>query len=376
MRRLIQSIPTFLGVTILVFSIMSIVPGGFVTLLFFGNPDVTLEDRELLEDKLGLNDPLPVQYLRWLLGDDWLVAERAAPFARLANTWMAVLSDDAVQLVYTDEKFIDERYGNSRGIIRGDFGKSFRTNRSALASVVELIPASLELGVASLLVGLLSGIPIGIVAAILKGAFFDNASRVMAVFLNAIPNFWLGLMLLLIFSYQLGVFPTGDRYDIQARAQAIMEAGGDASQVDIPPIWERIEYLILPVIVLSASGLANNSRLMRTTTLDTVNQDYVRTAIAKGLPMRVVWLKHAVRNSLIPIAVGLGPALLFIWGGAVVTEAIFSWPGLGRRFITSLNERDWPIVLTIVVFSTIATILGYILSDVFVAAVDPRVRFE
>lgn len=373
-RRLIQSIPTFIGITILVFIIMSLVPGGFVELLYFGDPDVTPEDKERLEDALGLNDPLPVQYIRWMLGDDWQVAERRAPFARYPFVWMNLLSEEAIDQFYGNS--VDDIRGNAQGILRGDFGSSFKTNRDALGSVMHFLPATIELGIASLLFGLVTGIPVGIIAAIRKGGWFDNLSRVLAVFLNAIPNFWLGLIFLYIFAYQLALLPTGDRYDIQTRAAAILDAEGDASQIPIPPIWTRLEYLILPVIVLGAAGLAGNSRLMRSTMLDTVHQDYIRTARSKGLPMRVVWFKHGLRNALIPIAVGLGPAIAFIWGGAPVTEAIFTWPGIGRMAIIALGQRDYPIVLTVVVLSSIATVVGFLLSDIFVATLDPRVRFD
>ncbi len=373
-RRLIQAIPTFFGITILVFIIMSLVPGGFVELLYFGNPDVTPEDKERLEDALGLNDPLPIQYLRWLIGDDWTVAERRAPFARLPNAWMNVLSDEAVNQHYQDS--VDDVKGNAHGILRGDFGRSFHTNRDALKTVLNFLPASIELGVASLLFGLIAGIPVGIIAAVRKGGLFDSFSRVLAVFLNAIPNFWLGLIFLYLFAFQLGILPTGDRYDIQQRAQSILDAKGDASQISIPPIWTRLKYLVLPVIVLGASGLAGSSRLMRSTMLDTVHQDYIRTARSKGLPLRVVWFKHGVRNALIPIAVGLGPAISFIWSGAPVTEAVFTWPGVGRMSIIALGQRDYPIVMTVVVLVSIATVVGYLLSDIFVAALDPRVRFD
>ena len=240
LRRILQAIPTFFGITILVFIIMSLVPGGFVELLYFGNPDVTPEDKERLEDALGLNDPLPLQYIRWLLGDDWQVAERRAPFARLPNAWMNVLSDEAVNRLYEDS--VDDVKGNAHGILRGDFGRSFHTNRDALKSVLNFLPASIELGAASLLFGLVAGIPVGIIAAIRKGGIFDNVSRVFAVFLNAIPNFWLGLIFLYFFAFQLGILPTGDRYDIQQRAQSILQAGGDPSEIPIPPIWTRLEY--------------------------------------------------------------------------------------------------------------------------------------
>lgn len=373
-RRLIQAIPTFFGITILVFIIMSFVPGGFVELLYFGDPDVTPEDKERLEDALGLNDPLPLQYIRWVIGDDWQVAERRAPFARQAFPWLHLLNDATIQRVYGDA--VDEIPGEAKGILRGDFGRSFKTNRDALKSVLDLLPATLELGVASLLFGLVTGIPVGIIAAIRKNGWFDNASRVLAVFLNAVPNFWLGLILLYFFAYSLGILPTGDRYDIAGRAEAILQAGGDSSNIPIPPIWTRLENLLLPVIILGAAGLAGNSRLMRSTMLDTIHQDYIRTARAKGLPLRVIWFKHGVRNALIPIAVGLGPGIAFIWAGAAVTEAVFTWPGIGRLSIIALGQRDFPIVLTVVVLSSIATIVGFLLSDVFVALLDPRVRFD
>ncbi|MCY3836319.1 MAG: ABC transporter permease [Anaerolineaceae bacterium] len=373
-RRLIQAIPNFFGITILVFIIMSLVPGGFVELLYFGDPDVTPEDKERLEDALGLNDPLPLQYLRWLIGDDWQVVERRAPFARQSFPWLQLLNDGTIQRMYADA--VDEIHGNAKGILRGDFGRSFKTNRDAFKSVVDLLPATLELGVASLLFGLVTGIPVGIIAAIYKNGWFDNSSRVLAVFLNSIPNFWLGLIFLYVFAFSLGLLPTGDRYDIGERAEAILRAGGDSSHIPIPPIWTRLEYLLLPVIVLGAAGLAGNSRLMRSTMLDTIHQDYIRTARAKGLPLRVIWFKHGVRNALIPIAVGLGPGIAFIWGGAPVTEAVFTWPGIGRLSIIALGQRDFPIVLTVMVLSAIATIVGFLLSDIFVAMLDPRVRFD
>ncbi|MCY4008226.1 MAG: ABC transporter permease [Anaerolineaceae bacterium] len=373
-RRLIQAIPNFFGITILVFIIMSLVPGGFVELLYFGDPDVTPEDKERLEDALGLNDPLPLQYLRWLIGDDWQVVERRAPFARESFPWLQLLNDGVIQRAY--DGAVDEIHGNAKGILRGDFGRSFKTNRDALKLVVDLLPATLELGVASLLFGLVTGIPVGIIAAIYKNGWFDNSSRVLAVFLNSIPNFWLGLIFLYVFAFSLGLLPTGDRYDIGERAEAILQAGGDSSHIPIPPIWTRLEYLLLPVIVLGAAGLAGNSRLMRSTMLDTIHQDYIRTARAKGLPLRVIWFKHGVRNALIPIAVGLGPGIAFIWGGAPVTEAVFTWPGIGRLSIIALGQRDFPIVLTVMVLSAIATIVGFLLSDIFVAMLDPRVRFD
>lgn len=337
-RRLIQAIPTFFGITLLSYLIMTAAPGDPVSLLTF-DPTIKQEEVQRLAARLGTNDPWPVQYLRWLIGDDW----------------MEVFRED---LRGRPEIGLDRvRYG----ILRGDFGNSFFLKMPALQLIAERLPATLELGVAVLVVSLTLGIPIGILAAVWHGGVFDNATRILAVIGNAVPNFWLGLILILIFGAWLGVLPMGGR--------CAQTRGG------CPPVYQRLEYLVMPVTVLSLGGIAGYSRYMRASMLEQINSDYIRTAKAKGLPANLVWFKHGARNALIPIATFLGPALVGVLGGAVVTEQIFTWPGLGLLLITSITRQDYPIIMASVVIASVLTIVGYILSDVLYAVVDPRIRF-
>jgi len=351
-RRLIQAIPTLFGITILSYLLMTAAPGGPVAALTF-DPRMSPQDRERVAARLGVNDPLPVQYLRWLAGDDWM-------------RWDA--DGDGI----ADHNFIvpldangdgePEPPGTNRGILRGDFGRSFYARRPVLDVITERIPATLELGLTSLFFGLIVGVPIGVLAAVRRGTVFDNVTRVMAVLFNAVPIFWLGLILILIFGSWLKVLPMG------SRCPSTLTGG-------CPPIYERLNYLLLPTLVLATGGIAGYSRYMRASMLDVIGQDYIRTAKAKGLAMRRVWFTHAARNALIPLATFLGPAITGLLSGAAITETIFSWPGLGRLAVASVVQQDYPVVMSVVIITSIATILGYILSDIFYALIDPRIRF-
>lgn len=354
LRRLIQAIPTFFGITILSYLLMTAAPGGPVAALTFG-PQTRPQDRERLAAQLGVNDPIPVQYLRWLLGDDWM-------------RWDAdgdAISDHAFLLpLDADGDGEPEQPGQSKGILRGDFGRSFSPGRRHVIDIIgERVAATFELGAAALILGLTIGVPVGIFAAVRRGGAFDNVTRVLAVIFTAIPVFWLGLILILIFGSWLHLLPMGSRCSPLA-------IGG------CPPIWARIEYLILPTFVLATGTIAVYSRYMRASMLDVMHQDYVRTAQSKGLSARTVWFKHSARNALIPLATFLGPAVLGLLSGAAVTETIFSWPGLGRFAVTAVTAQDYPVVMTVVIISAVATICGYILSDVLYAVIDPRIRFD
>jgi peptide/nickel transport system permease protein len=352
LRRLLQAIPTFFGITIISYLIMWLAPGGPAAVLTF-NPRMTPQQRQAFADRLGVNDPLPLQYLRWLVGDDWM-------------RW------DADGDGNTDHVFlIAEKDGNGdllppgthKGILRGDFGDSFFQSRPVFSVITERIPATFELGIAALLLSALIGVPIGILAAVGRGGVFDNATRVMSVFFNAVPAFWLGLILILIFGSTLGILPMG------SRCPPTLSGG-------CPPLYARLRFLILPTVVLAAAPIASYSRFMRASMLEVVGKDYVRTAQAKGLSPRAVWLKHGARNALIPMATILGPAITGVLGGAVVVEQIFSWPGLGRLAVESVINQDYPVVMATVILTSVATILGFILTDILYAFIDPRIRFS
>ena len=214
-----------------------------------------------------------------------------------------------------------------------------------------------------LVIGATLGIIVGILAAVNHRGLFDKVSRVGAVMLNSFPNFWLGLMLILFFGISLQILP------IAGRCRTTLDPS-------CPPISERLEYFIMPTLVLAAGAVANYSRYMRAQMLDVVNQDYLRTARSKGLQKRTVWLRHGMRNAFIPIATFLGPSITFLLSGAAVIETVFAWPGVGRLAVNAIGQRDHPIVMIVVVYAIIANIFGYLLSDILYAAIDPRIRFD
>ncbi|MGJ3240536.1 MAG: ABC transporter permease [Anaerolineae bacterium] len=344
-RRLIQSIPTLLGVTILSYLLLAAAPGDPVRIMTFGDPNMTPQQRDALSARYGLDDPWYVQYLVWMTGNDWM-------WWKYDTGWYDGEFTEAVE---------------RQGMLRGDFGNSIPKRRPVYDLIAERLPATIELGIATFIVSLVVGIPIGIGAAVWQGKLFDNFSRVLAVLGQAVPDFWLGLLFVLIFGVSLGIpWARGDRCDLSTVRR------GTCSDI---PITERLEYLLLPTLVLSFGGVAGYSRFMRTSMLDTINSDYIRTARAKGLKDRDVWVKHGARNALIPIATFLGPAVVSILGGAVVIEQIFSWPGLGRLFLEAISQRDYPIVMASVVIGAVLTVIAYIISDVLYALFDPRIRF-
>jgi peptide/nickel transport system permease protein len=365
LRRLIQAIPTFFGITILSYLLMASA-GNPVDSLAFG-PKVTPAQKQRLAAILGVNDPLPLQYLRWLAGDDWLRWD-ADGDGNADHSFILPLEANGKPLPP----------GTRRGILRGDFGTSFTATRPAINVIMERVPATLELGLSALFFSLIIGVPIGILAAVRRGGTFDNFTRVMAVIFNAVPIFWLGLILILIFGVWLPNAFNANGWKADKKPLLPMGSQCDSRILTggCPPIYLRLEYLLLPTFVLATGGIAGYSRYMRASMLDVIGQDYIRTAKAKGLSSRVVWFKHGARNAMIPLATFLGPAVTGLLGGAAITETIFSWPGLGRLGVTSVLTFDYPVVMTVVIISSIATILGFVLSDILYALIDPRIRFS
>jgi peptide/nickel transport system permease protein len=351
-RRLLQAIPTLFGVSVLSFMIISAVPGGPLEALTL-EPNMTPRKIELKRAQLGLDDPWPVQYLRWLIGDDWRLFDTNGD-GKLETT--CTTNDKGVQTCAPDE------YGTRKGILRGDWGYSYRSRRNVLSLIIERIPATLELSVVSLLIGIPIGVAIGILAAINRGGWFDSGTRIFAVVLNAVPTFFLALILLLLFGATLKILPMGGRCNPVA--------------LQCPPIWGRLEYLILPALILATGSIAGYSRFMRASMLDVINQDYVRTAKSKGLQNRSVYFIHAARNAMIPLATFLGPTIVGVVAGAFFTETIFSWPGLGRLGTEAVFSKDYPLLLAFLMIGAIETILGFLLSDILYAFIDPRIRLR
>jgi len=353
-RRTIQSIPTLFGITILAFLLMTATPGGPAGIAAFSGGGIQggTDFRERLEARLGLNDPIYVQYLRWLLGDDWM---------RWDTDGDGISDENFLIDLDADGDGISDPPGDRKGVLRGDFGRA-QNGRDVLDILVERLPPTLELSVAALALGITLGIFVGILAAIQRGGIFDNFSRIFAVIINAVPNFWLGLLLLYYLGFQAGWFPISGRCGITLEDSC-------------PPIWERLEYMVLPVIILSAGLVAGYSRFMRASMLDVINQDYIRTARSKGLSTRRIWLRHGMRNALIPIATFVGPALTSLLGGAIITEQIFNYPGVGLEVFKAIGMRDYNVVMAVTIYGALATILGFLISDILYGLIDPRIRY-
>ena len=311
-RRLIQAVPTFFGVLVLTFLLSRLSPSDPVQLMLAGNTEVTSEDREGLRRALGLDQPLPVQFVVWIL-----------QLARL------------------------------------DFGQSIYYHRPALDLILERIPNSLQISLAALFVTVAVGVPLGVVAALRRGRVEDHFIRIFSVGGHAIPQFWLGLIFVLTLAVQLRWFPIGS-----------MNAVG----VDCGLCWDRFWHLLGPVLVISIAGIANLPRILRTEVLEVISQDYVRTARSKGLREPIVVAVHVLRNALIPVVTSFGTILLVFFSGSLIIERVFNWPGLGRLTFEAAVSKDYPVVQASVVISSLLLILSYLLRDIAYAWVDPRIK--
>ncbi len=334
-RRLLQGIPTFFGITVIAFLIMMSAPGDPITLITF-SPRRDPASIEAMKRQLGLDQPLMTQYVYWLVGNDWAK-------------------------VGTDDDGADV-YGTRRGLLRGDLGQSIKYKQPVTKLISERIPATLQLTFTSLVIGYGLGILLGVLAAVYHKTWIDEAIRIMTVVGNAVPAFWLGLILIIVFSTKLDLLPAGGMRDITSRG--------------VPSVGEVVSHMLMPVLVLSLGTIAFVSRFMRTELLEVLTQDYIRTARSKGLRDNLVWWKHAARNALIPVATFVGPALGTLLSGAVIIEQVFDWPGMGRLIVNGVFQRDYPLVMGSVVVASLLFIVGVILSDVFYGLLDPRIRFR
>jgi peptide/nickel transport system permease protein len=311
-RRVVQAIPTFFGITVLAFTVLRLAPGDPVLLLVGNTTNMRPEDLAAVRSAYGLDQPIPFQYLSWL--------------------------------------------GH---LLTGDFGRSFLYKRPVIEMIQASLPNTLLLAGISLVMIVAIGVPLGVLAARYRGSWLDQIIRVVGVAGHAIPAFWFGLLFILILSVQFRLFPVG----------GMLTVGKDA--LDIP---DRLAHLVGPVLTLSLAGIANYSRYMRTETLEVLGQDYVRTARAKGLQENLVLFVHALRNALLPLVTALGTQVAFLVSGAVVIEQVFAWPGMGRMTYEAARSKDYPIVMATVVLASLTLLVSYILRDVAYGIVDPRIR--
>lgn len=335
-RRGLQSLALMWIATIIGFTIYQLAPGGPLQFME-SNPGRSQADMDRLQRLYGIDRSIPVQYMAWLAGEDWMPQNA---------TWRSgrCLSDAA---------------RCSLGLVRLDFGRSFfYQGQPVLKVIAERIPATFLLAFSSLLLSVLIGFPLGIIAALNRGRWPDNVIRVTTVLLNTVPEWWVGLLLLIVLGGYLGLVPLGGMAD-----------ANDGSLLD------RLHHLILPATVSAIGGWIGFSRILRFEMLDVLNQDFVRTAKSKGLPHFTVIVRHVLRNALLPFITGLSGIFLLILSGSVLFEIVFSWPGMGRLAITAINARDYPVMMALFVISSFLGILGTLMVDILYGVVDPRVRY-
>ena len=336
-NRAIQNIVLLWLGTVIAFTIYQAAPGGPIQFLD-DDPRSTSADTNRLSRIYGLDRSIPVQYLTWLAGEDWLPNN---------ETWRT-------------GRCMADAERCSRGLIRLDFGRSFSyKGRSVTDVIVERMPATFILAFTSLILSVIGGVPLGIYAALHRGKMPDHTIRISTVLLNTVPHWWLGLLLLIVLGGYLGLVPLSG-----------MQTIGDGSLLD------RLHHLILPATIAAIGGWIGFSRILRFEMLEVLNQDYIRTARAKGLRERAVVYGHALRNAILPFVTGLSGIFLLALSGSVLFETVFSWPGMGRLFITSINARDFPVMMALFVIGSFLGIMGILMVDILYSFVDPRVKYD
>jgi len=310
LRRLFGAVPLLLGISLILFTIIHLAPGGPLD-MYLDNPAVSKEALQQIAARYGLDEPVPVQYVLWL-----------------------------------------------KSMLIGDWGYSIRTGRPVIVEIMGRVGPTLQLGGAALLVSLLIAIPLGTLSAARRGTALDSTVTLASFVGISTPVFWMALLLQLFFSVYLGWLPSAGYQTI-----------GDGSFID------RLEHMMMPVVVLSLATIASWSRFIRSGMVDVLNQDYVRTAYAKGRGETGVIIFHALRNALIPavtvVAVDFGTVI----SGAVITETVFAWPGMGRLFMESMDGRDYPMLMGLMMLGSVGIILANIIADLTYAALDPRIRY-
>jgi len=312
MHRIIQAIPLLFLITIISFLIINLAPGDPVN-MFVNIEKANQVDLTRIRAELGLDKPLIVRYFIWV--------------------W---------------------------NLLHGNFGISYFYNRPVLDILLEALPNTLVLSLAATLFALIIAIPAGIIAALKKNTVFDYFSSAVSFMGMSIPSFWFGLMLILFFSLKLGWLPSD----------------GMRTDFDHFVLLDRIRHLILPAIVLGLGSMASNMRFIRSSMLEVINQDYIRTARSKGLAEKTVILKHALRNALLPTITLVGLIIPGLFSGAAITETIFSWPGIGRIVVEATFTRDYPVIMGDLIISSVLVVIGNLVADILYAFADPRIKYD
>ena len=338
-RRLLQAIPLLLMITLILFILVSNLGDPLAS---FGGVRRRLPpaDRARLTRQLGLDKPVIVQYLIWLVGNDWMKVD-------------------------VDGDGVPDEYGTRRGVLRGDFGNSFIERRPAIEVIGDRVFATLLLMVVCEVVVIILALLIGIYSALRQYSVMDNVITTLSFIGYSMPIFWLSLMMIYIFSvnfrrWGLPYLPVVGMYDLHVG----------------PTIGQIAWHLVLPVTTLSIVSIAGYSRYVRSQMLEVIHQDYIRTAYSKGLPERRVILGHALKNAALPLVTIIGLDLPLLLGGAVVTEMIFGWPGMGRLYLKATSAADIPVIMGILLIISVLVVVFQIITDITYTFLDPRIRYE
>lgn len=315
-RRLLQVIPLLFGITFITFAIVN-ATGSPISQLEF-NPRMTPDDIKQIQDNLGLNEPFYKRYFIWV--------------------------------------------GN---VAQGDLGLSLINSTPVIDRIMTVLPNTLLLSGVSFLLALVIAIPLGVYAAVRRNSLFDNVTTVGTVAVFAVPTFWLGLLLLIVFAVKF-----------QEWGLPSLPVGGMRDQRGESGLWDRIEHLILPAVSLAMVQLASWTRYIRSSMLEVIRQDYVRTANAKGLRDRAVIFGHAFRNALLPLVTLLGLSVPDLLAGSIFVEQIFAWNGMGRLTLDAVNDSDYTIIMGTTLVFALLTIIGNLMADVFYGILDPRIRYD
>jgi peptide/nickel transport system permease protein len=338
-RRILQGIPLLLIISFVLFILMMNMGDPVATM---GGRRVTRSsDYQRLKRQLGLDKPIEIQYVYWLVGNDWTKVD---------------MNGDGIA----------ETPGNRLGVLRGDFGTSLVNRGTPVLTLIgERIPNTLILMGTAEVVVILGALLVGVYSALRQYSLLDHTVTALSFIGYSMPIFFIALISMYIFGvlfkrWGLPYLPTVGMFDPKVG----------------PSAWQVIYHMVLPVVSMSVISLASYSRYVRSTMLDVLNQDYIRTARSKGLTRRTVIYVHALKNASLPIATIIGLDLPFLLGGAVITERVFAWPGMGRLFLDHVSRTDTPVVMGILMLVAVAVVVFQIITDVVYAWLDPRIRYE
>ena len=326
-KRLVLTIPVLLGVTIIVFSIIQIIPGDPIQYMFSGT-GASLEQREAMRHSLGLDRPLPVQYVTYVLN-----------------------------------------------AIRGDFGQSIQFNQPVSEVILERMPATIEFSITTLFIALIVAFPAGIISSVKRNSIIDYMVMTGATLGISLPTFWVGILLIMLVAVNLHWLPSFGRisYGVHLERVTGFYLIDSLLTWNIPAFKDALIHLILPSLTLGIAMSTFITRLVRSSMLEEIGKDYVRTARAKGLPERIVLLHHVLPNALIPVITLIGLKFGALLSGTVVAEVIFAWPGIGRLVIQAIYSRDYPVVQGVILFFTLIYLTINIVTDALYVLVDPRI---